>query len=128
MSSQSLTERFTTNIASRLLDVSIYKGEVDTYKQVVVIIGRKVDRRHVAKEYDVATEEHCCNLRPRVGFLRQMEAMFTMCQISRIKAFKPISYELKLNQVQQEISDAHSQTNWPIFNQIFATSLAKANH
>ena len=121
---QSLTERFTTNIASRLLDVSIYKGEVDTYKQVV-IIGRKVDRRHVAKSMMLQQKET----------LLQFEAA---CRISEAdgshvyyvpnqpnKAFKPISYELKLNQVQQEISDAHSQTNWPIFNQLFATSLTK---
>lgn len=119
---QSLSEAFTYEIATRCTDVQIFRAAVDTYKQVVIMGTKPAKSNAVGKKLADSQQrllldfEHALPVdAPPVRSYRVPTAP--------AKTFRPLCFTVDAAVLASELEHLHSQTLWPHFSQIFSKAI-----
>lgn len=119
---QSLTERFTAEIARYFTQLRMFKAGVDTYNQMVImgirpptgtVIGKKQaqEQQKLLQAVEIAPE-----LSDETDFWYEVPQAVS-------KPFRPLNFQLNAEILEQELTIAHNQTLWVHFNQWFSEDL-----
>lgn len=122
--SQSLTERFTREIASYFIELRIFKAAVDTYKQYVIIGIRPKNRRQIGKKLADEQQRLLLDYENAPPLDTETDYLYEVPQaVSR--TFRPMSFEVTHDVLQEELDKLHQQTLWPQFAQWFGNALSQ---
>lgn len=116
---QSLTKKFAMLLGSKLVNLTIFKAGVDTFRQVV-IIGNRPDSRDYIRKAIVDKQVDLIMSAAEPGF-KEYDVGYTYSIPKTPEAkFKPISFVIDGCTLQAEIKEQHSKTMWGSFNTIFS--------
>lgn len=119
---QSLTERFTAEIARHFVQLRIFQAAVETYNQVVIMgirpdsrvqIGKKLaqEQQKLLQAFEIAP-----SLDDEVDFWYEVPQAVS-------KVFRPLSFQLNAQILENELPMLRNQTLWSHFQQWFSKDL-----
>lgn len=117
---QSLTPKFTLDIASRFLDVKLFQASVETYNQMVIFGIKPRNRHSISKKVILAQQEVLLNYEEAMLLSDLVDQSVYYIPEQPLKVFKPISFKLELGQMTRETNNNQAQLLWPVFNQVFS--------
>ncbi|WP_434778523.1 DUF6094 domain-containing protein [Neisseria sp. Ec49-e6-T10] len=125
--SQSLTERFASQIASSLIDITIGKAPEGQFNQVI-IMGRRIQKKLISRELEAKQRELILShdIAPRWCDDLDPEIIYTVPSSTDKKAFKPISVKPTAYKLSQDFAlTGLGETLWPAFERIFPKNALK---
>lgn len=120
---QSLSEEFTYEIATRCTDIQIFRAAVDTYKQVVVMGTKPLRGKPIGMKLADAQQ------RLLLDYAHAMPADAPPAAVYQVppapdKTFRPLAFKLDPLVLAGELEQHRNQTLWPHFGQLFGGSIA----
>lgn len=120
---QSLSEAFTFEIATRCTNIQIFRAAVDTYKQCV-IMGTKPD-----KYGSIGKKMADSQQRLLLDYAHALPADAPPVSSYHVptatgKVFRPLAFKLDPLVLTEELRQHHNQTLWSHFGQLFGSSIA----
>ncbi len=118
-----LTETFTQEIASRFIEVRMFKAGVDTYKQMVIFGIKPKTRASISKA--VLKQQQAMLMKPEnAPALTEPVDFWYEIPPATTGVFRPINHRPDAVGLAVELSTLHNQTLWPHIGEWFGSGLA----
>lgn len=116
---QSLSEKFTKEIATHFTEIRIFKAAVDTYKQYVIMGIRS--KRNNGKKLIEEQQQRLLAYEAAPSLNDAIDFWYEVPQMEPQKTFRPICHRITEEQLREELMVLHKQTLWTHFQQFFGT-------
>lgn len=120
-----LTEHLTAEIATHCTDVRMIRAAVDTYNQLVIFGIRPKNKASIGKKLADAQQRLLMDYASASETLPAGTPAYCVPEASA-KGFRPMSFKLEHDVLDEELKQSKNRTLWPSFGQHFGTSAVSA--